>query len=379
MVAVIVAAACAIGWRRGMPRRCAYTPAPMADKQQQIHFLDALRAVAAWLVVWDHLVCIWPAARGIRVPMAVWVEETVNRPLGIIQNFGWFGVCLFFLISGFVITHVSLRENAAAFAIKRVFRIFPMLAVTVVLAVLLSPEARAQATPWTVLTNALLVNYWMHPQVVLVGVAWTLAIEILFYALVLASYPLARWPALRVAVLLAVVIGVIAGARAFGHGFFLFAASVAYLPYLITGQILYLALHRRAIGLPAAAGLGVLTYAALLMGLRSIHTAFLPLDNSYLVSFAWALAVFLLAWQLGGQLRPRRSVQLLSATSYSVYLLHGIVGFFLLDRLVPHVGFHAALAVTVPVVFAAVLLVHHGVEKPTLALGHRLAGRLARG
>ena len=36
---------------------------------------------------------------------------------------GWFGACLFLLISGFVITHVCLRAMAAEFALERELRI----------------------------------------------------------------------------------------------------------------------------------------------------------------------------------------------------------------------------------------------------------------
>ena len=53
---------------------------------------------------------------------------------------------------------------------------------------------------WLVLLAALLlVNYWISPQVVLIGVAWTLAVEMMFYALILATHALGRRPALRLA------------------------------------------------------------------------------------------------------------------------------------------------------------------------------------
>lgn len=348
----------------------------MAETRSQIHFLDVLRGAAAWLVVWDHLFAIYPERLGTTLPVVDAVHRWVNEPLGLIQNFGWFGVCLFFLISGFVITHVSLRETAAEFALKRVLRIFPLLALAVLLSVALDDDARQQATPATVLTSMPLVNYWIHPQVVLVGVAWTLAIEVLFYAWVLLSFPLRRWPAARAVLLLGAVVATVLTARQFGHGYFLFAATAAYLPYLAVGQVLYFALHQRSIGPALAVSLLALAHLALVLGLRHIHVQFLPLDNSYLVSFLFALVVFLLAWAVNDRLRPGPVIRALADTSYSVYLFHGIVGFYLLDRWVPHLGLPAALALTVPVMFAFVLLVHHTVERPLLAQARRLAARL---
>lgn len=349
--------------------------ASMGEEPSRFHFLDALRAAAAWLVVWDHVVWQYAPHRSLPVPaLATWVHENISQPLGVMK-FGWLGVCVFFLISGFVITHVSLRERAPAFAVKRLFRIFPMLAVTLLLAVLLLPHERAEASPLTLLTNLLLVNFWIHPQVILVGVAWTLAIEILFYAFVLASYPLAGRPVLRAALLLAMVAGVIAASRSGGHGFFLFAASAAYLPYLAVGQLLYLVVHARRVDAATGTLLAVAAYGVLLYGLRSIHTQFLPLTNSQLVGFAWALAMFLLFWRLDRGRPPRPWVQWLADTSYTVYLLHGIVGLFLLDLLVPRVGLAAALPLTLAGIVVAVAVLHRHVEKPLLAFGQRVAAR----
>ena len=347
----------------------------MSPASARVDFLDHLRALAAWLVVWDHLVCMVPSQLQQPLAVAQWVSARVNQPLGLIQDFGWFGVCLFFLISGFVITHVSQRESARAFAIKRLFRIVPMLAVAVVLALLLSAELRRLATPLTLLTNVTLLNYWMAPQVVLVGVGWTLAIEIAFYALMLLSYPLARWPALRSALLLAVVWLTVWQAREHGPSFFLFAASVAYLPYLVAGQVLYLVFHQRSISGHAAVLLAVGVYATLWQGLESIHTEFLRPGNSYLVSFGWALVVFLLAWRMNEQLRAGRVVRWLSGTSYTLYLVHGMVGMAFIPWAAPWVGMGAAVLLALALVAVLVLGLHVLVERPSLELGRRLSSR----
>jgi peptidoglycan/LPS O-acetylase OafA/YrhL len=347
----------------------------MTQESTRIDFLDHLRALAAWLVVWDHLACMAPTQLQQPLGVAQWVSAHVNQPLGLIQDFGWFGVCLFFLISGFVITHVSLRESARAFAIKRLFRIVPMLAVAVLLALLLSPDLRRLATPLALLTNVTLLNYWIAPQVVLVGVGWTLAIEVAFYALMLASFPLARWPGLRSAALLAVVALTTWQARAFGDSFFLFAASMAYVPYLIAGQVLYLAFHQRSIGGGMAALLALGVYATLWQGLHGIHVDFVRADNSYLASFGWALVVFLLAWLAGARLRSGPIVRSLSATSYTLYLVHGMVGLAVIPLLAPHVGMGMAVLSSIVAVGVVVMVLHLLVERPALELGRRLADR----
>lgn len=349
------------------------TPDASGSPARLFRFLDALRAAAAWLVVWDHLLCAYPERWKLPMPLVDWVNAHVNQPLGIIQNFGWYGVCLFFLISGFVITHAALHESPRAFVVRRLFRIYPMVAVALALGLLLEPPTRALATPESVLAALLLVNYWISPQVVLIGVAWTLAVEMLFYALILATHALGRRPALRLALLLGLVSLALAFCREFGPHFFLVAATAAYLPFLLVGQLMYVVGHQRAVGVKAGLLLGVAVYAVMLQGLREVHTVFLPLDNSYLITFAWSLCTFLLAWRLEERLRPGRATRLLADTSYSLYLLHGIVGVAVLDRLVPLTGYWPALAVALAVVAAVVLALHRWVERPLQDLGRRLS------
>ena len=93
------------------------------------------------------------------------------------QDIGQIGVPIFFLISGFVITPIAIRQGMGRFAVNRALRIY----VPLVFAVLLTGSLltlgleplwtgqQREVTPWTLLTNSLLVNYLIHPQAVLLG------------------------------------------------------------------------------------------------------------------------------------------------------------------------------------------------------------------
>lgn len=347
----------------------------MGERNEQFYFLDVLRGLAAWLVVWDHLFAVWPEQNGFTLPFVRLVREYINQPMGIVQDFGWLGVAVFFLISGFVITHVSLRETPDEFIIRRIFRIFPMLAVSVALSLLLNESFRSQLTLPHLITNIFLVNYWIHPQIIFVGVAWTLAIEIVFYALILLGMPLRAQPLLKVSFSLLAVGLTTYFARSLGANFFLFAATTAYVPFLPVGQIFYFMLYNRSISVIGSLLLLLVAYSELLFGIRSIHTEFLPIDNSYLVSFLVAIAIFLTAYGINSRLTPNRFIKLLSDTSYSLYLFHGLVGFFVLDQLTPRIGFPLALLLAVALVSAFVLVVNRTIEKPILEFGRRLSVR----
>src|SRR5438445_4424488 len=87
--------------------------------REQFQNLQALRGIACLLVIWFHL---WIDARkfGLETPI-----------LREIEWFGFAGVDLFFVLSGFLITSTNFRHlgRAAAapgFLFRRFWRIYPM-------------------------------------------------------------------------------------------------------------------------------------------------------------------------------------------------------------------------------------------------------------
>lgn len=333
--------------------------------------LDALRGVAVLMVVYDHLFAVAGEriAGGVFAPVAA-VRQWFTGPLLIIQDFGWFGVCLFFLISGFVITHSARRETSRTFVIRRVLRIFPPLAVTIALLALLEPQFDIERPAVDYLYGVTLSGYFRVPQIVVLGVAWTLVIELLFYALMALMMPLLKSGAPASGVVLAswVPLFVVVSARDHGAVFFLVASSFSYVPLLLVGSAIYLQKNtdtRWWIVWPlAVANLGVF-----MMGVQVIHTAFWSWDNAYLPSVGYALALFLVCIDRSAP----RPLKFIGDMSYSVYLLHGVVGFAVvalfkhhgLDNALPWVATLASLLAS----YAMLRLV----ERPSIALGRRLS------
>ena len=151
--------------------------------------MDGLRAVSIALVLLGHLV-------GTRY---------FPRSLEMLGEFANFGVRIFFVISGFLITDLLLRERAKTgaislrhFYLRRVFRIFPaayafiaVIAVCSQLSIIaLNPHDLLFATTYT--SNFNLQRSWS------VGHLWSLSVEEQFYLL---------WPAVLA------VLGVTRGLR----------------------------------------------------------------------------------------------------------------------------------------------------------------------
>ena len=176
--------------------------------------IDALRAIAALMVLADHTTLTLPGP----------VAAATSRMLGV-------GVFLFFVISGYLIAGPFLRALVRGeplprmwvYATRRGARIYPAYWVAFSAAVLLIPRHGA-IHPYQIPVHlSLLQSSWPHagePTAVL-GVAWTLGIEIAFYvfvplaAMLLRALHPAPW---RPGKLAALVVG--AGAASVGWTYF---------------------------------------------------------------------------------------------------------------------------------------------------------------
>lgn len=100
--------------------------------------------------------------------------------LPLIQG-GGAGVVVFFLISGYIITRVLQTEATLEFLIKRIFRIYPLYIVAVLIQY--SPLFLAGKIPDipNLIKQLLLIGDLFGTSYTLNGVEWTLRIEMLFY------------------------------------------------------------------------------------------------------------------------------------------------------------------------------------------------------
>lgn len=343
-------------------------------------FLDILRAAAVCIVMYSHVVGIWLHQHHDTSGVASAVQGFVPHPLDLALNAGNFGVVLFFLVSGFIVTHTGFSENPRGYATKRFLRIYPMLALSVLLSaglflVHLHPVTTGEAhtvTPLTILTNASLVNNLLAPEVVLVVVTWTLIIEVLFYLLLLAALPLLRravWPVM--AGELALVALIMVTAHLAGHTYFLFAVNVSYLPALLIGQVVW-AVWSNRIPLWTGAVFGVIAWAEYVWGgapgMGRNDWAF---DHNLVLG----IAVFLVALLVEPKLRPTKWIGFLADRSYSLYLLHGLVAYVVMNALYQWTGFLVALVVGVTMTVLAADLCFRWVERPSMRLARTLSRR----
>ncbi|MBX6381854.1 MAG: acyltransferase, partial [Microbispora sp.] len=152
---------------------------PQAPRQG---WLDALRGVAALVVVFEH--CLDPLFPEVRAGAGQWF------------NFGQYGVLVFFLVSGYVVP-VSLerRGSVGGFWIARVFRLYPLWFVAAAAGTVFGAVGVYATLPSQLAGNpgiSVLAHLTMLQdllQVVsVVNVFWTLSYEMVFYLLVTAMF-----------------------------------------------------------------------------------------------------------------------------------------------------------------------------------------------
>ncbi|HEX7662246.1 MAG TPA: acyltransferase [Pseudonocardiaceae bacterium] len=353
---------------------------PVRERPRRFVFLDVLRASAVCLVVYSHLVGVWLDDHHVRSATEGIVTAFVEHPLLLAQHLGNLGVVLFFLVSGFVVTHTGLTEGFREFAVKRLLRIYPMLVVAVLIAgglfaAGLHPLTTGQpttVTPMTLLTNATLANYVTVPEVVLLAVGWSLIVEMLFYLLLLVILPVLRWQAwLGIVVELAVIAAVLGTAHEAGQSYFLLAVSMSYLPALVIGQVAWAMWSRRV---PRWAGV-IFGAIAWMMYLWAGANDMGRLDGAYDHTLALGLGVFVVGLLAERRLRPNSWVSYLAERSYSLYLLHGLLGFALMDLLYPRAPFLVVLLAGIAATGLAAEGAYRWVERPCMRFARFLGRR----
>ena len=138
------------------------------NPKDRIAELDLLRFLAALSVVVYHLVTLPDPT----TPTGHMIKWTAR--------FGWMGVPLFFMISGFVILWTAQAKDGYAFVVSRISRLYPSFWVAVLLT---SVVVWGSFSPMTVVANLTMIPQRLGAPYV-DGVYWTLDFEIMFYALV---------------------------------------------------------------------------------------------------------------------------------------------------------------------------------------------------
>lgn len=350
-----------------------------------IPYIHIIRGIAPILVIWSHLVGLWIYESGTTWDPWTHFYNYVMLPFHVYHGGGHLGVILFFLISGYVISHVSERENRLEFVIKRIFRIIPPLIAAVAVlalanAILMQNGMRlVTGTNSTALSDylltATLLDRFVYSTSYSLSVTWTLVSEFYFYFFVMLLMPVMRTNPVRSTAILLMMYAALS-APAIMHPYFrATAANTIYIPVFVIGRLIFLIDFKRIT--PYAAG--VLGAAATVL-FASVHEALFPgeLFGGQIIkafTYPFAIIIFLCAREIKINKIPE-PLKFFGDISYSMYLLHIPVGFFILITCTASLGFTSSLILAFCATVFASWLSYKMVEKPSQSLARAIVRKI---
>lgn len=342
----------------------------------RVNEIDLLRFLAALSVVFYHFTFRGYAADGLSA-----MPYPLLAPAA---KYGYLGVELFFMISGFVVLMTAAASaRLRDFCISRIVRLYPAFWVccTITYAASVAFGGPQPATFDQYAVNMTMLSGLTKMQPI-DGAYWSLLVEIRFYALVALVLALGRihqaqrfivlWLAgcIALEILAALPLDWI---PPLALHYLRYLLIVNYAAYFIAGASCYLIWSKgasvgRCAVLIASWGLALLQCGPSIRDFEKYYNT--GLSSAMVIGILTAFYVVMLVISLrrtGSFARYRWP--LAGAISYPLYLLHQNIGYIVFNRLYPAINPHVLLWGTIAFVIAAAYAVHTLVER-------RLASRM---
>ena len=303
----------------------------LGQYSKQLVVLDYGRGFAALSVVFFHFFY--------KGPTEGWLKAAPIEGVGSIAGYGYLGVNLFFMISGFVIALSAQNKSATSFTVSRIVRLLPasIICASITAAVLLIFNAAPANLLGNWLASLTLVPGWFgYPGVD--AVYWSLRIEVHFYIAVAAVLLLRQTN--RTPMLIAIWLGLSFLNALIPIWRLDFLLCLSWAPYLAAGVLFY---SSYTTGLSRINGIGLLCC----LGLAQYYGYKSAVQDGYeipMISCTIILLMFLFfTWvcQIRPNHKPNWVSNFFASITYPLYLFHQVVGYALFNAihpLLPSVG-----------------------------------------
>jgi peptidoglycan/LPS O-acetylase OafA/YrhL len=350
-------------------------PAPTHPTQlhDRIEGLDILRLFAALSVVVFHY--------GFRGAAADDLTHVSLPALAPVVKYGYLGVDLFFVISGFVIAWSAEGRHWLQFSLARFARIYPafVLCMTATFLIALSigaPPFAASPTQWA--ANLLIFSPALG-EPFMDGAYWSIVYELVFYGWIALLLAIGLFPR-HTQLILIVWLGLsMVNETLIGSGLLQKLFVTDHSGFFAVGVVLYL-LKRGDRGLLAWMLLAVSAVVAIdqeMIGaawFREHYHATLSTPVLVLCGLG-AMALVAAAVNIGSVPLPARTVAAIGGLTYPLYLIHQHAGFMILNRAEGMLSAPLLVSATIALMIAAAWAIWRFWEPPCRRLIHRLANR----
>ena len=331
--------------------------------------IDLLRFIAAISVVLFHF-----TYRGYHADHLSPVEYPA---LGEVFKYGYLGVELFFIISGYVVLMSAQGKTLSQFFTSRVMRLYPAywVACTLTFVVVRIFGPRVHAPGWSRWLDAPVKGYLVNMTMLqhffgvadLDGVYWTLSTELIFYFLIALIISF-KWFN-HLTLLLATWLTYCAVAIPSGSGSpFYFLLFPDFAPFFIAGMLFYMLQTNQA----ARWKLYIMLAASYLLAMRTIYTGLEGTMKAFQQPFSMSVALGLITlffvvffaivfrWVKLGQ---AKWLGWAGTLTYPIYLMHHNLGYVVLQRLGGRVNKEVLLIGLLAAVLVLAYLLHVLVER----------------
>lgn len=333
------------------------------DRQaaSRVQALDLLRLVAVAAVIFYHYGFWGPSSHDVPQVALPWMAG--------FAQYGFLGVPVFFIISGFVIAYSAEGRTATGFAIARFSRIYPtfLFCMTLTCLALLTmgpPHFETSFAQWC--ANLLIAAPGLE-QPYMDGAYWSLVIEVAFYAWVAVLMAAKVFPR-RIDLIILIWLGItFANELTIDAPIFekLFLADDS--GFFAVGLVIYEFYRgRRDPKLYAifALSVGTAVFQSLHKLIRLAPHTGGAFDHAFVVLVCLvSVAVIFLATRLRRLLLPSGLVMAIGGLTYPLYLLHMQMGYVVLTAFAPAETTWAVVAV-VSVIVVLSWVVWRYIERP---------------
>ncbi len=371
----------------------------IASTHQKIWFLQFARAIACLAVVYTHWLSLLLSPNDIKQfilqnPLMNYQPPALHDYVGEITALlgmtsfrsSYFGVGLFFILSGYVIPMSLKNSSPKQFFVRRVFRIYPVAICCLTIAAVTMTAAHYWQcgeisyrfiSPRVYFANTLLMKFFVRTTSIDDAI-WTLHIEILFYFI---FFLLLFWNVhqkTRSILILAFLFFFSGMAHLLARHWYtmpfiqlhrFISHNGAFIPFMLVGTCFYYFSDK--IFKPVAAGAIILLL--LLVTYLNLHGEF---PEDYSVRFINNLYVFLFfvfLYIINNYLPYSKFFDKLADISFSLYLLHGFTTYtlyFVSYQLTGSILFSAIASFSLAIVLS--IFLHHFVEKPFISLSKNI-------
>ncbi|BAE74039.1 hypothetical protein SG0764 [Sodalis glossinidius str. 'morsitans'] len=293
-------------------------------------------------------------------------------------NYGPFGVAIFFIISGFVVSFSLKSKERIPFIKARLIRIYPtyIASMFIMIIVLYSTSIffwsnKPSLTISDIISNVALINNLVGIKSI-DAVNWTLAIEIKLYLL----YTTFRSIIIKNASpfilgfgLCSICFSYLVSANENHSAITAFISDVIFINYINIGLCFYLA-YSNIKGTTETIFLGVFSMASFIVSHHMIYSP--PLHKLISFNYTYAIILFFIAYINLDHFKDIKIISYLAKISFPFYALHSVIGYITLRILEKEgVRYSSSLVIT----FLVIIILSHFINK---IIDSRFTKKIAR-